>query len=318
MVTDHSAWLGSPLRSVLILGILAGMVVGCGSSKGEADSRQATDDLNIERLREILDMEGTVQDGKFKVTLPQNDLGVTVDGVDIIPPMGAGSWAAFAPTGDSALVMGDVVLQESEVQPVQQTLVEHGLTATALHKHFLREEPRVMYMHIGGSGSEEALAEGVRAVFDRVASLREGNPAEAEAQTVENTIDTSQVAETLGYDGSTNRGVYKVSIPRSDVEVTAHGTAVTGFMGLSTWAAWQGTPEQAAVAGDFAMTEEEVAPVIQTLAEHEIEVVAVHNHMVHEDPSIYFLHYWGQGSADKLAHGLRAALDQTGVSPDSP
>jgi len=317
MTSESMFQSSSFLRLLLLTGLFVGLTAGCGASNGDA-SRQPADDLDTETLRQTLGMEGTVQNGRFKVTIPQNDLDVTVDGVSIVPPMGMGSWAAFAPIGDSAMVMGDVVLRESEVGPVQQTLVEHGLTATALHKHFLREEPRVMYMHIGGTGSEEALAQGVRAVFDRVAKLRGGDPAAATAQTVENTLDTGQIAKTLGYEGSLNRGVYKVSIPRSDLQVTAQGQPVTGFMGLGTWAAWQGTPDSAAVAGDFAMTEDEVAPVIQTLAEHDIEVVSIHNHMVQEDPSVYFLHYWGQGSADRLAEGLRAALDQTGAAPKTP
>jgi len=299
-----------------VVALLVGLA-GCGPSNGTS-GQQATGPLDVETLRQTLGMEGTVQNGTFKATIPQNDLDVTVDGVSIVPPMGMGSWATFAPAGDSAMVMGDVVLQETEVKPVQQTLARHGLTATALHKHFLREEPRVMYMHIGGTGTEQALAEGVRAAFDRVAELRGGNPAEATAQTVENSLDTGQIAETLGYEGSTSRGVYKVTVPRPDIGVTAHGRPVTGFMGLSTWAAWQGTPDNAAVAGDFAMTEDEVEPVIATLAEHDIEVVSIHNHMVQEEPSVYFLHYWGQGSANRLAKGLRAALDQTGAAPETP
>lgn len=317
MTPDSPHRANSRLRLVVLAGLLVAWTAGCGSSDGNTTRQVANDDLDIESLRQTLGMEGTVQNGRFKVTVPQNDLDVAVDGIEIIPPMGMGSWAAFAPAGDSAVVMGDVVVQESEVKPVQQTLVEYGLTATALHKHFLREEPRVMYMHIGGTGTEQALAQGVRAVFDTVAALRGGNPAEATGQTVQNTLDTDQIAQTLGYEGSMNRGVYKVSIPRSDLQVTAHGVPVTGFMGLGTWAAWQGTADGAAVAGDFAMTEEEVAPVLQTLAEHDIEVVSMHNHMVQDDPQVFFLHYWGQGPAQQLAEGLRAALDQTGAAPEN-
>ncbi len=263
-------------------------------------------------------MEGTVQDGQFKVSIPQNGLDVMVDGVKIIPPMGMGSWAAFAPTpGGEAMLMGDMVLKAEEVKPVQQVLIDNGLTATALHKHFLRETPRVVYMHIGGTGSEEELASGVKAVFDKIAELRGGNPAEAPAETVENTLDTEQIAEILGYEGEMNRGVYKVTIGRPDAGVTMHGTPVTAFTGLSTWAAWQGTPENAAVAGDFAMLADEVAPVIEALVQNGIEVVSIHNHMVQDDPQVFFLHYWGQGPAEELARGLRAALDQTGAAPEN-
>lgn len=306
-----------PAPIFALLGLLMLALTGCNPSEGTPDAQLATGDLDIEVLQQALGMEGEVQDGMLKVTIPQNDLGVTVDGVSIIPPMGMGSWAAFAPAGDSAMVMGDVVLQEEEVKPVQQTLVEHGLTATALHKHFLREEPRVMYMHIGGAGTEEELAEGVRAVFDRVAELRGSDPAEAEAESVENTLDTEQIAQILGHEGEMNRGVYKVTIGRPDADVTVHGEPVTAFMGLSTWAAWQGTPENAAVAGDFAMLEEEVAPVIEALVEHDIEVVSIHNHMTQDDPQVFFLHYWAQGPAEELAKGLRAALAQTGAAPDA-
>lgn len=300
-------------RSRLLL-LALGLLLAA-SSVGRALPARAQP-LDVPALRQTLGMEGTVQNGRFKVGIPQNDLDVTVGGVKIIPPMGMGSWAAFTPTGSGETVLtGDVVVKETEVGAVQQVLTENGLTATALHKHFLREKPRVMYMHIGGSGPEEELASGVKAVFDKIAELRGASPAEAPAEEVENTLDTGRIAQTLGYEGTMSRGVYKVSIPRSDLSVTTRGTPVTGFTGLSTWAAWQGTPEAAAVAGDFAMTEDEVAPVIEALAGHGIEVVSVHNHMTHDDPQIFFLHYWGTGEAETLARGLRAALDQTGAAP---
>jgi hypothetical protein len=171
-----------------------------------------------------------------------------------------------------------------------------------------------MYMHVGGEGTEEALARAVKAVFDRIAELRGGDPASAQSQTVPNTIDTNEIARILGHAGEMSRGVYKVTVGRPDVTLSAHRVPVTSFMGFNTWAAWQGTPERAAVAGDFAMLEDEVAPVIQTLVEHGIEVVAVHNHMVHEEPRIFFLHYWGVGPAPELARGLKAALNRIGSS----
>ncbi len=173
-----------------------------------------------------------------------------------------------------------------------------------------------MYMHIGGSGSEAELARGVQAVLDTVAELRGGNPSSAPARNVENTLDIAQIDELLGYTGELNRGVYKLTIGRPDVSVTSSGARVTTFMGFNTWAAWQGTPDDAAVAGDFTMLESEVAPVIEALVDNGIEVVAVHNHMVHEEPQVFFLHYWGTGPADELARGLRAALDETGHAGD--
>ena len=288
---------------------LIGLAVSPASAQEQTDSGRALDTEAIERA---LGMSGTEHDGEYKVTVPQNDLDVTVDGFSIIPPMGMGSWAAFTPGAKGAMVMGDIVVREDEIGAVQSVLIENGLAITGLHNHFVREEPDVMYMHIAGIGAEGDLARGVKAVFGEVASLRGGDPAEAEAATVENTLDTDRIAEILGHDGETNRGVYKVTIGRPDVELQSHGTPVSSFMGFNTWAAWQGTPERAAVAGDFTMLEDEVGPVIEALVEHGIEVVAVHNHMVHEEPRTFFLHYWGTGPAERLAQGLKAALDQTG------
>ena len=267
--------------------------------------------LDIATIERELSMTGTEQEGEYKITVPQNDLDVQVDGFSIIPPMGLGSWVAFTPAAGGAMAMGDIVVLEDEIGAVQDVLVEHGLTVTGLHNHFVREEPDVMYMHIGGMGPEADLARGVRAVFDRVATLRGGDPSAAESRSVSNTLDTAAIAATLGHEGALNRGVYKITIGRPDVDVQSRGVGVGAFMGFNTWAAWQGTPEQAAVAGDFAMLEDEVAPVIEALVEHGIEVVAVHNHMVHEEPRTFFLHYWGTGAADDLARGLKAALDRT-------
>lgn len=253
----------------------------------------------------------------FKITVPQNDLDVVVDGFTIVPPMGMGSWAAFAPTGvgSEMLVMGDVVVREDEMGPVQRELLDRGLTVTGLHNHFVRETPAVMYMHIRGAGPRDSLRADVEAVLARVAELRGGDPASAEADEVENSLDTGRIEEILGYEGSMSRGVYKVTIGRPDVELVSGGTRVTTAMGFNTWASWQGSMENAAVAGDFAMLEDEVGPVIDALVSNGIEVVAVHNHMVLEEPRIFFLHYWGTGPAEELARGLRVALDRTGAGP---
>jgi hypothetical protein len=269
--------------------------------------------LDIQAIKNILGMKGTEKDGQYKVTVPQNDLNIEVDGFKIIPPMGLGSWAAFAPAPGGAMLMGDIVVTEDDLMPVQQEVIRQGLTITAIHNHFVRNEPDVMYMHIGGMGDEKTLAKGVKAIFDKVKEIRGGNPAEGKAAEVKNTLDTKKIADILGHSGKMNRGVYKLAIGRPDVALKEHGAPVSTFMGFNTWAAWQGTPEEAAVAGDFTMLKDEVAPVIEALVENGIEVVAVHNHMVHEEPRIFFLHYWGVGEAEKLAKGLKAALDQTGT-----
>lgn len=302
------------------------MMYSCDTNNQKNTSEKATDKttepvqgekdlqpLDIRSIKNIIGIGGKENNGEYKVTIPQNDLNVMVDGFRIIPPMGLGSWVAFAPTSDKPMIMGDIVVTEKDLKPVQQEVIEQGLTVTAIHNHFVRNEPDVMYMHIGGMGGEKELAAKVKAVFDKVVEVRGGNPAKAEASTVENTLDTKMIDSILGFSGSMNDGVYKITIGRPDVNLKDHGAPVSTFMGFNTWASWQGTPEKAAVAGDFTMLADEVAPVIKALVENDIEVVAVHNHMVHENPRIFFLHYWGVGAAEKLAKGLREALDKTGV-----
>jgi len=263
--------------------------------------------IDIETLISEFGKEGKEENGQFKVTVPQNDLNVMVDGFKIIPPMGLGSWVVFAPTSEQPMIMGDIVVTEKDLKPVQQEVIEQGLTITAIHNHFVRNEPDVMYMHIGGMGSEKKLAKSVKAIFDKVTEIRGTNPSTAEMLAVENSLDTNLIDSIVGHSGMMNKGVYKITIGRPDVKLTEHGAPVSTFMGFNTWASWQGTPEKAAVAGDFTMLADEVAPVIKALVENDIEVVAVHNHMVHENPRIFFLHYWGVGPAEKLAKGLRAA-----------
>ena len=268
--------------------------------------------LDVPQLEKIIGLKANVNGNEAKFTVPQNDLNIMVDDFAIIPPMGLGSWLAFSPTAEGAMLMGDVVVLETELAPVQQAAIANGLTVTGLHNHFVRDKPGVMYMHIGGNGKAEELARGAKAVLDAVVKSRGKQPSSGQARTVKNSLDTTLIASILGHKGEMNRGVYKVTIGRPDVDLQAHGGKVSTFMGFNTWAAWQGTPQKAAVAGDFAMLEGEVEPVIKALVENGIEVVAVHNHMVHEEPRIFFLHYWGVGPAEKLAKGLKAALDQTG------
>jgi hypothetical protein len=267
--------------------------------------------LDIQKIEEITGMKGVEKNGEYKITVPQNDLNIVVDGFKIIPPMGLGSWAAFTPCADSAMVMGDIIVTETDLAPVQQEVIKQGLTITAIHNHFIRNRPNVMYMHIDGSGDITKLSTGIKAIFERVKRVRGRDPKDGKSDSVINMLSIPTLDSILGYKGEMSRGVYKYTIGRQDVALKEHGIPVSTFMGFNTWAAWQGTIEKAAVAGDFTMLESEVAQVIKTLVENGIEVVAVHNHMVHEQPRIFFLHYWGTGPAEMLAKGLRAALDQT-------
>jgi len=273
--------------------------------------------LDTMLIEKVSGIKGKFNNGEYKITIPQNDLDVEVDGFKIIPPMGLGTWIVFTPDKGGAMIMGDIVLIENDLKPVQQEVIRQGLTITAIHNHFVRNHPNVLYMHVGGSGKTEEVAKKARAVLDKVAQSRGHNPASGSVPDVAYTIDSKKLDAILRYKGEMSKGVYKYTIGRPDVKLKEHGVAVSTFGGFNTWAAFQGTAEHAAVAGDFAMLEAEVAPVIKTLVENGIEVVAVHNHMVHEQPKIFFLHYWGVGNAEQLARGLRAALDQTGKKHDA-
>lgn len=299
-------------RSIVIFLFSATLINSCGQETNNDSDQTKEKELDIAKLEQVLGIKGVTKDGEYKITVPQNDLNVVVDGFKIIPPMGLGSWAAFTSGPDGAMVMGDIIVTETDLKPVQQEVINQGLTVTAIHNHFVRDTPHVMYMHIGGMGSEDSLARSVNAVLEKVKEVRGMNPADGSKDPVEFTLDTARLNSILGSTGELARGVYKHTIGRPDVELKDHDAEVSSFLGFNTWAAWQGTPEKAAVAGDFAMLENEVGPVIKALVENGIEVVAVHNHMVHEEPRIFFLHYWGVGPAEKLANGLKAALDQTG------
>ena len=285
------------------------LVVNFVSFSLAAQKLQPLDTAAIEKITGI---KGKSNQGEYKITIPQNDLNVEVDGFKIIPPMGLGTWIAFTPTKNGAMIMGDVVLTENDLKPVQQEVIKQGLTITAIHNHFIRNHPNVMYMHIGGNGKTEEMAQKAKAILDKVAESRGHNPAVGSVADVPYNIDTKKLDDILGYKGEMSKGVYKYTIGRPDVSLKEHGVTITTFLGFNTWAAFQGNPDHAAVAGDFSMLEDEVAPVIKTLVENGIEVVAVHNHMVHEQPKIFFLHYWGVGNAEQLAKGLKAAIDQTG------
>jgi hypothetical protein len=302
------------MRITVWIWLATGLLISARIERAQA---QAVAGVDVKTIGRIVGVEPVVKDGAAKVTVPQNDLHVTVDGFRILPPMGLGTWAAFTPAADRVVLTGDVVVTEDEVAPVMKTLVENGLTVTALHKHFVRERPRVLYLHVGGEGTVEELARGVRAVLDRVAEIRGVDPAEAPADSVGSALDVSALAAILGHEGESSRGVYKVTVGRPDVSAEVRGAPLTAFAGFNTWAAFQGTAEEAAVSGDFAMLADEVAPVVESLVGNGIEIVSVHQHMVHEEPRIFFLHYWGRGPALDLARAIRAGLDRTGGAPGS-
>ncbi|GAA0574735.1 DUF1259 domain-containing protein [Craurococcus roseus] len=250
--------------------------------------------------------------GVYRVSLPRTDLKVALDGVEIRPGFALGSWLAFHPHGQELMVMGDLVLLESEVAPVMRRLAAGGLEVTALHNHLLRAQPATMYMHVAGHGDAARLATALRAALQESATPLGGGaaPAAAGAERIDG-LDTAAVARALGREGRAAGGVYNVSVPRAE-RVTEHGAEVPAAMGLPTVINFQAAGNgKAATTGDFVLTAGEVAPVQRALIENGIEVTALHNHMLGEEPRLFFMHFWAVDDAEKLARGLRAALERT-------
>lgn len=257
------------------------------------------------------------KEGVFKVSVPRSDLAVSAGGVRITPALGLTSWAAFTGSGSASMVMGDMVLTEAQVNPVLSVALDSGLEVTALHNHFLGEAPRVMFLHVAGTGSETDLAAAIGKVFAKIRdSRRERTPPSAVGiDPARTSLDPAKLEGVLGVKGELKDGVYKVVVGRT---ARMHGQDLGGAMGVNTWAAFAGSDARAVVDGDFAMRESALRDVLKALRHSGIEIVAIHNHMSQEDPRIVFLHYWGIGRPDDLARGVRAALEKSGGIPGSP
>ena len=268
---------------------------------------KALDTATIERLTGVKG-ELSEKEGVFKVSAPRSDLDISVAGVKMTPPLGLTSWAAFQKAGDHVMVMGDMVVLEDQVNPVMSAALESGLAVTALHNHFLWDAPKVMFMHIGGTGNEAQLAGAVGNVFTTIkdTSGGKGEVPRVELSPAQTSLDPKPIEDLLGVKGQLASGVYKVTIGRT---TKMHGHEVGNTMGVNTWAAFAGSDEKAVVDGDFVMLEPELQPVLKALRGAGIHVVAIHNHMVEESPRTVFLHYWGVGPTRALATGLKAALE---------
>ncbi|TMJ29487.1 MAG: DUF1259 domain-containing protein [Alphaproteobacteria bacterium] len=252
-------------------------------------------------------MPGGVQ----RYALPRSDLNVAVDGVAIKPALALGGWVAFEPAHGGAMVMGDVVLTETEIKPVMTKLLEGGLEITALHNHLLRANPATFYMHVGGHGDPVKMAETIRAALALSKTPAESGQA-APAMALD--LPTAQLDEILGVKGRATGGVYQFSVPRRD-PITENGMNVPGAMGSANAVNFQPTGQgKAAITGDFVVTADEVNPLIRALRAGAIEVTAIHSHMLDEQPRLFFVHFWANDDAVKLARGIRAALDKTAIA----
>jgi hypothetical protein len=258
-----------------------------------------------------LGRQGDFKDGVLKVNIPRNDLKVVVDGIATPTPFGFGGWIALTKGTGMDVMMGDLVLTEEEVNPVMSAVLDNGLEVTAVHNHFFFESPRIFYMHVHGHGSPADLATKIKPALALIGKNPPKNPSTAPGRAIDGKLDTAQLAKIIGTEGEQNGMVYKITIGRPDLSVKEMGATINARMGLNTWAAFYGNDTDVVVAGDVAMLESEVTPVLKALRSNGIDVVAMHHHMIGTQPSIIFLHYWGKGDAQKLARGVRAALDVT-------
>src|SRR5437773_4909871 len=289
--------------------IALGILLASATSWGQGTK------LDTAKIDELTGLKGKLneQEGVYKVSSPRTDIKVAVDGWTMPPFMGLTSWAAFkAGMHEGAMVMGDMVLLQDEVNPVMSAALDNGLAVTALHNHFFFDEPKIYFMHIGGEGDQQKLARGVRAVLDKVKEVRTGHPQPAgafgnAAPPSRNSITSPALQKILGVKGEANNGMFKATFGRS---VKMHGGEEAGKeMGVNTWAAFAGTDDNAVVDGDFAVLEDELQPVLKSLRAASVNIVAIHSHMTHENPRILFLHYWGRGKAQELAKAVKSALD---------
>jgi len=288
--------------AVLFLAITTGTTPALG---------QASDvPAEYQQVLSTLGKQGDFKDNVLKVNIPRNDVKVAVAGIATPTPFGFGGWVAMTKgDGGQQVFMGDLVLLQDEVNPVMSTLLDNGFDVTALHNHFFWDEPRMFYMHVHGHGTAAELAGKLKPALALIGKPGSAPPAAAASQ---NALDTAKLVAIVGTPGEQTGAVYKFTLGRPDLKVTEMGASINARMGLNTWAAFTGTNEKAAIAGDVAMLESEVMPVLKALRKNGLDVVAIHHHMTSDRPMVIFLHYWGIGPAERLAQGFKAAVNELG------
>ena len=301
-------------RRVKIL--LAAITLFCSMPNLGAQTSAPQIPAEYQAVLKQLGRTGDYKSGVLKVNVPRNDLHVKIADISAPTPFGFGGWFAMTKSdGGAEVLMGDLVLLQEEVNPVMSSLLEHGLEVTALHNHFFWEQPRLFYMHIHGHGKAGELATEIKPALDQIGHIAPSTGTGDGAHSATGnpgSLDAARIAKIVGHEGEQSGSVYKITVDRDDLQVQEMGANINSRMGLNTWAAFVGSNDNAMVAGDVAMLGNEVTPVLKTLREHGLDVVAIHHHMIGTTPQIIFLHYWGKGPVDKLAAGFKAALDQLG------
>jgi Domain of Unknown Function (DUF1259) len=290
------------MRAVYVLAICAAATIG-GAARAQ--------EIDWKKVDEAIGRSAAVSGDVHRYGFPRSDLNVTLDGVTIRPTLALGGWTAFKPAHGGAMVMGDLVLLDTEINPVMAKLIENGIEITAVHNHVLRGSPATYYMHISGHGDPVKLATAIRTGLAE--SKTPLTPPAPPASQPAIDLDTAQLDQIIGVKGQANGGVYQFGVPRRD-PVTESGMQLmpAGPLGVATAIGFQPTGGgKAAITGDFVLTEKEVNPVIQALRSNGIEVTALHSHMLDEQPRLFFMHFWANDDAVKLAKGLRAAIDKT-------
>src|SRR6266446_3590806 len=266
---------------------------------------------DYQEVLKFLDRKGDFKAGVLKVNIPRSDLKMSIQGFSTPTPFGFGGWIALTKgTDGSDVMMGDLVLLQEEVNPIMSALLDNRIDVTALHNHFFWDDPHVYFMHVHGMGKAADLARRVKPGLDLIGHVP--SPAAKPFPATGTPLDTEKLAKIAGHAGEQSGAVYKITVGREDFEMKDHGAVINARMGLNTWAAFFGTQEDAVVAGDVAMLENEVTPVLKALRKNGLDVVAIHHHMTEDRPMVIFLHYWGRGPAEKLATAFKAALDELG------
>ncbi|HZR46508.1 MAG TPA: DUF1259 domain-containing protein [Candidatus Manganitrophaceae bacterium] len=290
--------------------ILFASLIGISFLGAEPPAPPPGTPLDRKKIEAVFDRPGEMNNDVLKISFPRTDLKVTLEGVQLKPGFALGTWAAFKPVGNEAIALGDIVLKEEEIKQVESKLKEKGIEITAIHNHLIGEKPKVIYMHFLGKGNAEQLAADLKEALQLTATpLKAPQSPGKGAAGADETAEAKKIDAILGKEGKVKNGVIQYGVPRKE-SIMLNGVEIPPFMGVATAMNFQPGKEKTVTTGDFVLIDKEVQPVTQALRQSGIEVTALHNHLIGEEPRLFFLHFWGVGPSEKLAEALKKALDQ--------